>query len=468
VTLPRPSARNITIAFVPILSAFFGLRGYLGSTSADLPQPQLTAASAPAPTLDTIPIEQIRVGQRVLTGAADPDKPLPTAVDEQTWRHLTLEETDTWPDGTIDRICVESLMPPDWLAFHDGAPVGSRVPIPLDLEEMGLPEGMTAWVTADEPCPEISTGPGRVVLTTVNHLNPSVVELTLRPVASQYSLPSEARGRAGEGADAGHVLPSNGNRPHPVTSTPLATNGSEPLQPSGSSNQETVRPTAFHKFYSETRDQWLSAEDLQPGETLRGLTGPLQVVSQRPIPGTHRVYNMTVEGEHVYHVSTLGVLAHNMCARVAPEIEVASSSRIASEQWYIYRVLDEADDINVGLVGKSDAAKYGDLWDDLAYHVRYGSSPGVKTPVISGTADIGIAEGLARRSIAEYGGTRSIVRIDLSATGARIVDLRVGGLSSRSSKGFAKIADKYAIGWQEISILDRVDSRAIQLFKTVE
>jgi hypothetical protein len=126
----RPSARSTAIAFLLALSAFFGLKGYLGSTPDNLPQPQLTPASGPAAALDTIPIEQIRVGQRVLTGAADPDKTLPTAIDPRTWRHLTLEETDTWPDGTVDRICVESLMPLDWLALHNGAPVGSRVPIP--------------------------------------------------------------------------------------------------------------------------------------------------------------------------------------------------------------------------------------------------------------------------------------------------------------------------------------------------
>ena len=51
--------RSTAIAFLLALSAFFGLRGYLGSTPGDLAQPRLTAASAPAPALDTIPIEQI-------------------------------------------------------------------------------------------------------------------------------------------------------------------------------------------------------------------------------------------------------------------------------------------------------------------------------------------------------------------------------------------------------------------------
>ena len=105
----RPLLRSTAIAFLLALSAIFGLKGYLGSTPGDLAQPRFTAASAPAPALDAVPIEQIRVGQRVLTGAADPDKTLPTAVDQRTWRTLTLEETDTWPDGTVDRICVESV-----------------------------------------------------------------------------------------------------------------------------------------------------------------------------------------------------------------------------------------------------------------------------------------------------------------------------------------------------------------------
>jgi hypothetical protein len=35
------------------------------------------------------------------------------------------------------------------------------------------------------------------------------------------------------------------------------------------------------------------------------------VVSLVRVPGTYRVYNMTVEGQHVYYVSPLGLLAHN-------------------------------------------------------------------------------------------------------------------------------------------------------------
>jgi len=208
----------------------------------------------------SVPIEQVRAGQRVLSDDPDVDLSEATQVDPATWRRLHLRAETTWDDGTLDTIEVETLQPPDWIAAH-GASLGASVPLPLDLVEMGLPADLTAEVVADEPCPPIAAGPGRVVLTTVNHLNRDVLELTLKD---------------------------------------------------GQGSHESLRPTGLHKFYSIDRDRWLSAEALQPGETLRGHASPLTLVETRRIPGVHRVYNMTVEGEHVYFASTLGVLAHNI------------------------------------------------------------------------------------------------------------------------------------------------------------
>ncbi|MGH7134669.1 MAG: Hint domain-containing protein [Pirellulales bacterium] len=74
-----------------------------------------------------------------------------------------------------------------------------------------------------------------------------------------------------------------------------------------------MKPTGYHKFYSDTRKAWVSASQLDGGERLRGVNGPVTVVAVRRIPGIKRVYNMTVEGEHVYHVSAFGVLVHNEC-----------------------------------------------------------------------------------------------------------------------------------------------------------
>jgi hypothetical protein len=182
-----------------------------------------------------------------------------TAVDEATWRHLRLQATLPWADGTQDLIEVETLQPPEWIAAH-GAEIGARVPMPLDLTEMGIPTDLPTRVVANERCPRLQTGPGRILTSTVNHLHPQVIEHSLR----NYD------GR-----------------------------------------QETVRPTAPHKFYSESRGTWVSAVDLRRGERLRGVGGSVTVTGMAPVPGVHRVYNMSVETEHVYRVSHLGVLVHN-------------------------------------------------------------------------------------------------------------------------------------------------------------
>lgn len=134
------------------------------------------------------------------------------------------------------------------------------MPLPLDLREMGEPDE-PAEVVAVGPCPPVAPGPGRVVLTTVTHLNAFLFDLTL----------AGASGR-----------------------------------------RELIQVTGWHKLYSEQRG-WEPACHLRKGEVLRGREGPLSVVSLERWPGTHRVYNMTVEGEHVYYVSDLDLLAHNQC-----------------------------------------------------------------------------------------------------------------------------------------------------------
>ncbi|MGH7135493.1 MAG: hypothetical protein ACREHD_07115 [Pirellulales bacterium] len=74
-----------------------------------------------------------------------------------------------------------------------------------------------------------------------------------------------------------------------------------------------MKPTGYHKFYSDTRKAWVSASQLDGGERLRGVNGPLTVVDFHRIPGVERVYNMTVEGQHVYRVCVFGALVHNDC-----------------------------------------------------------------------------------------------------------------------------------------------------------
>jgi hypothetical protein len=46
---------------------------------------------------------------------------------------------------------------------------------------------------------------------------------------------------------------------------------------------------------------------------------PITVVSVIPLGGTERVYNMTIEEDHVYHVGMLNLLSHNMDCRIFKE-----------------------------------------------------------------------------------------------------------------------------------------------------
>src|SRR5262249_24914712 len=136
--------------------------------------PPRATATAPA----SKPIAAIRVGERVWADNPDGPAPSETRVDPATWRRLGLREVSRWADGTEDVILVETLQPPEWVRAHK-ARVGARVPLPLDAVEMGMPADLRAEVIADEPFPVIAPGPGQVVLTTVNHLNRDVRELTV-------------------------------------------------------------------------------------------------------------------------------------------------------------------------------------------------------------------------------------------------------------------------------------------------
>ncbi len=255
----RASRRVLASAWIAACLAIATIIGF-SATSKPVARPTMAAIASSGP-MRTAPIETIQVGQRVVTsvGSTLANKPQGTAVDQRTWRLLRLEAKNRWPDGTLDSVEVEALEPPEWLATHESAP-GTTIRLPLDLEEIGLPLAMNCRVLANEPCPPIEQGPGRVILATVNHLNADVRELDV----------VDAAGR-----------------------------------------RETIRPTGLHKFYSSTRAGWVSAKDLRIGEQLQGAEGPVFVRALRSLPGSQRVYNMRVEDEHVYRVSALGVLVHN-------------------------------------------------------------------------------------------------------------------------------------------------------------
>jgi hypothetical protein len=72
-----------------------------------------------------------------------------------------------------------------------------------------------------------------------------------------------------------------------------------------------LEPTQPHRLFSHDRHDWVAARDLKAGERLRTDSGAVAIESLRRRPGIHRVYNLEVEHERVYHVGNNRVLAHN-------------------------------------------------------------------------------------------------------------------------------------------------------------
>jgi hypothetical protein len=119
-----------------------------------------------------------------------------------------------------------------------------------------------------------------------------------------------------------------------------------------SENSEIIHTTGLHKFYSASRDDWVSAGDLKEGEELQGAQGPVFVRSVRPLPGVQRVYNMRVEDEHMYRVSALGVLVHN------PGCNVHGNSLANTRPTTLYKLTDKAGNFLKWGITQNPAARY--------------------------------------------------------------------------------------------------------------
>jgi hypothetical protein len=213
-----------------------------------------TAGTLVHKAVSTQPIESQRVGQRVLTEATKGSVELSgddaTQVDSLTWRLVRLRTAK--PAGSDNIVDVELLRPLVWIE-QGRAVVGSQMH--FELAELGI-DG-PADVLAIEPCPEIEPGRGRVITGTFTTARCSVLELRL-------------------------------------------------------SNGEVLQPTPPHRFYSETRQDWVAAGGLRIGECLRTASGQAVTVESVGLKaGEHRVYNLEVEQEHQFFVGESGVLVHN-------------------------------------------------------------------------------------------------------------------------------------------------------------
>ncbi|MDB5392309.1 MAG: hypothetical protein JWM11_7955, partial [Planctomycetaceae bacterium] len=251
----------LTLAFGSFLPTFSWREISNNQATASNPAP-----AVPAPTLKYREIQEIRTGMRViaenpeLKGLEIPD----TDFDSPNWRniHLTIEK----PDGT--EVAITLLRSVQWLQqrtsgwslqdLENAGTTSTKPEIDLDLEELGA-VGI-ATILSIEPCPTIETGPGRVVTATFRHSSAKIIDLYV----------------SGE--------------PKPIGTT------------------------ENHPFWSVDSRTFVPASTLQSGQKLCGINDSIANVQlSHRRSNSQSVYNLEVDGQHVYHVGTSGVLVHNSC-----------------------------------------------------------------------------------------------------------------------------------------------------------
>ncbi len=80
---------------------------------------------------------------------------------------------------------------------------------------------------------------------------------------------------------------------------------------SSASRQQTCPRLKYPPGRSKTRQGWVSPGELRPDELLAVRNGPVAVAQVKRLPGSGRVYNLEIHGQHVYRVGPAGVLVHN-------------------------------------------------------------------------------------------------------------------------------------------------------------
>ncbi len=255
---PRPFlSRGLAAIAVVLLSVggFLSLRGS-GHTQ---PQPLIAAVEADRSESTSTPqylskrIADIQpIADRVLADNPETEGQAPSDFGEfnaADWRLLKLLIPK--PDG--EWLKVTLARPLTWIEESERDEHGR---LWLEFEELGIANW--ADVLAIEPCPAAAVGEGRLVTGKFEHSSAEVIDL--------------------------HV---------DGLSDPIST-------------------TSNHPFWSEDLLEFVQAGALSIGEHLRLANGDITTVTAvYARPGKVAVFNLEVDGEHVYYVSDAGVLVHN-------------------------------------------------------------------------------------------------------------------------------------------------------------
>ncbi len=248
----RQHLRWLWLAACLALTGFFVYRGLNPPSASPVPAIEVTpVANFESSQIQSTPIEQIRIGERVAARNPLLEEQARLAPEpDESWRWLSLH----LDDDAGKQVDIQLLRPAYWVQQQD-AYVGGFVF--LELCELGAYGN--AQVINIQPAPVIAAGEGRVVTGTFRHTSS----------APLYDVVIEGE-------------------------------------------SEPIGVTAHHPFWSEDRQDFIPTEELQVGERLLAREGEsCRVISLLPRPGPEVVYNLEVHREHVYQVASQGLLVHN-------------------------------------------------------------------------------------------------------------------------------------------------------------
>jgi hypothetical protein len=242
---------SILLSFTVAAAAWVYWDSHRSTARKSRPESAYTPAATTVQAVEDRPIEQVQLGERVWgsnPNQAEVDRSLPDP-ERNTWRQLRLVMNES-KDHRLD---IELLRPIDWIKRRSAA-IGRT--IQMDLPELGA--SGPAEVVAIEPCPEIRPGQGNVVTGRFAHRS------------SHRLLNIQIEGE-----------------------------------------KQVLGVTDNHPFWSETRQKFVQAGQLQPGELLKTLHNTRKIIGITDRGPPEPVYNLEVHAEHVYLVAASGVLVHN-------------------------------------------------------------------------------------------------------------------------------------------------------------
>ena len=223
----------------------------------------------------TIPIEEVALGQRVPTRnpASDQRYEVLPRPNYTGWKVIRMENRHL--NGSI--VDVQLLRSEDWIernGFHVGATIN------LHLTEIEVNADGSVLSIGDGP--EILPGEGAVVI---------------------------GRFLTREGSGLVSVTFEDGTR---------------------------LLGTRAHPVWSPSDRQWRGLGEFEPGQFVQARSGTVMVVSVEELAGHPRLYNIEIDGEHVYEVTAIGVLVHNgnpvLCKELLELKALAKKGPLTPEQ----------------------------------------------------------------------------------------------------------------------------------------